>query len=301
MKSNISYFNISSKNPEKALDEYYIFDERSKDIDKYIKNTKEIKNFLITISTLIDKKENEKIIDKYFKSLMENISKYSNCSEFSCFVNACDNVLNSVKNDMGLLKQIAKRYFNKRILNETVPEEWIQALIDNNSSRKKGKAGERKLMDILKTHNYEQVNRWDAFDSNSKCVAKFSKTFSMIEVRKKFKILMGTKKQNKMMDLLIKNDGKIFICEAKHLNSSGGGQDKQISELIEIIKLREKNTRVSYIGFLDGNYSNIVISDDNCSGKLAVQKDEIADALVQNDNSYLVNTAGFNALFSDLR
>jgi hypothetical protein len=35
-------------------------------------------------------------------------------------------------------------------------------------------------------------------------------------------------------------------------------------------------------------------------GKLAVQKDEIADALSQNDNSYLVNTAGFNALFSDL-
>ncbi len=301
MKSNIHYFNLSSKNQEKLLDEYYIFDERNADIDKYIKNTKEIKRILITIELLFDKEEKPEIIDRYFDELMKSVGKYSNCSEFSCFVNACDNVIKSVKQNKSLLKQIVKRYFKKRILNEAVPEEWVQALLDNNSSRKKGKAGEKKLIDILEEYGYKQAEEWGEFERKTKCVAKFSKTFSMKKVRQKYGILIDTKKQNKMMDLIIKSRDRIFICEAKHINSSGGGQDKQISELIEIIKLKERNQLVNYIAFLDGNYSNTVMGDDDCSGKLAVQKEEIADALARNDNSYFVNTAGFNAMFSDLR
>ena len=111
----------------------------------------------------------------------------------------------------------------------------------------------------------------------------------MKKVRQKYGILIDTKKQNKMMDLIIKSRDRLFICEAKHINSSGGGQDKQISELIEIIKLKERNQLVNYIAFLDGNYSNTVMGNNDCSGKLAVQKEEIGDALAGNDTSAFVN------------
>ena len=91
-----------------------------------------------------------------------------------------------------------------------------------------------------------------------------------------------------------------FLVEAKHLNTSGGGQDKQISELIEIIGLKDKSKDVSFISFLDGNYSNVFISDARHSEKTKTQRKEIKKYLKKNPQSYWVNTAGFDALFSDL-
>ena len=67
----------------------------------------------------------------------------------------------------------------------------------------------------------------------------------------------------------------IFLCEAKHLNTSGGGQDKQISELIEIMSLAENSKNIFYISFLDGTYSNILLGDIDGGDKLKTQRKEI--------------------------
>ena len=91
IQNNLHYFDTSKNNPEKLLDDFYVFDEKHIELDKYAKNTKEIKNILITIRTLQDKKEKSTVIDKYFLELSKAIGKFSNCSEFACFVNACDN------------------------------------------------------------------------------------------------------------------------------------------------------------------------------------------------------------------
>jgi len=84
------------------------------------------------------------------------------------------------------------------------------------------------------------------------------------------------------------------------LNTSGGEQDKQISELIEVISLKEKN-EASYISFLDGNYSNILIGKIGNGDKIATQCKEINKNLKKNPNNYWVNTAGFVNLVKDLR
>ncbi len=110
---------------------------------------------------------------------------------------------------------------------------------------------------------------------------------------------MATKKQNKKLDLIIKTNGRIFLCEAKHLNTSGGGQDKQIAELIEIISLREHNKNISYIAFLDGSYSSILLSDKDGGDKLITQRKEIKKYLLHNPNNFWANTAGFRALFKE--
>lgn len=300
-KNNLYYFKLSQQKQEGILDNFYIFDERHHGLNKYIKSTKEIKNILITIKTLQNKKENKKIIEKYFIELSKKLNKFSNCSEFSCFINACDSILKSAKNNLALLKIITQKYFNKRILNESVPEQWIQAIIDSNSSRKKGYCGENKLLHILSTNNFREVKNWDEFLANKKTVAKFSKIFNTKDVRKKLNIKLSTKKQNKKLDLLIKSGKKIFLCEAKHLNTSGGGQDKQISELIEIINLKEKNKNIFYIAFLDGSYSNILLNDNIGSGKVNIQREEIKKYLLQNPNNFWVNTAGFKYLISHIK
>jgi hypothetical protein len=300
IQTNQHYFKISQENPEKSLDDFYIFDKKNPDLQKYIKNTKEIKHILITIKTLQDKKENLKTINKYYNELQKALGKFSNCSEFICFANACDNALEFVKKDIDLLKEITKRYFQQRILNEIAPKEWIQAILDSKATARKGKCGETKLLSILGKMDFAEVKSWENFLEESKCVAQFSKIFNIKNISKKLNIKIKTKKQGKKLDLIIKFHKKIFLIEAKHLNTSGGGQDKQISELIEIIGLKEKNQNVSYISFLDGNHSNFFISDVKHSEKIKTQRKEIKKYLKKNPQNYWVNTAGFNALFSDL-
>jgi len=299
IQNNLHYFRISQQNSEKILDSFYIFDEKHTKLQKYISNTKEIKNILITIRTLQKKNEDKKVIAKYFSELSKTLGKFSNCSEFACFINACDSFLDLAKKDIVLLEKIAQRYFSKRILNEAVPEEWIQAILDSNSGRKKGKSGEKKLLHILAKYGFQEVKTWEDFSNKRKCVAKFSKIFSVKNVRRNLSIKLATKKQNKKLDLIVKVNEKIFLCEAKHLNTSGGGQDKQIAELIEIISLKEQNRNISYIAFLDGSYSNILLSDRNGGDKLITQRKEIKKYLLHNPNNFWVNTIGFETLFKN--
>ena len=300
MQNNHHYFKISQQNPEKLLDEFYIFDNKHPDLKKYISNTKEIKNILITLKVLEEKNEKSKIIEKYYFELQNILNDFSNCSEFICFVNACDNILDSVKNDIGLLKKITKKYFDKRILNEVVPAEWIQAILDSKAPTRKGKCGEIKLLSLLRRVNINEVYTWDNFLSQKECTVQFSKSFNLKNIRKNLNVRIKTKKQNKKLDLIIKINDKIFLVEAKHLNTSGGEQDKQISELIEILSLKEKNKNIFYIVFLDGNYSNILLKNEKCGDKLKTQRKEIQKYLKSNPNNYWLNTSGFVSLFSDL-
>ncbi len=301
IQNNLYYFKISQQNPEKILDSFYIFDEKHPQLQKYISNTKEIKNILITIRTLQKKNENKKVIAKYFSELSKTLGKFSNCSEFTCFINACDSFLDFAKKDIILLEKIAQRYFEKRILNEVVPEEWIQAILDSNAPAKKGHCGEKKLLHILAKYGFQKVKSWEDFFNKQKCVAKFSKIFSVKNVRRNLGIRLATKKQNKKLDLIIKINDKIFLCEAKHLNTSGGGQDKQIAELIEIISLKEQDKNIFYVVFLDGSYSNILLSDKDGGDKLATQRKEIKKYLLHNSQNFWVNTAGFETLFKKLK
>ena len=104
-QDNLRYFEISQQNPEKTLDNFYIFDKKHPQLREYITNTKEIKNILITIRTLQEKNENKKIVRRYFLELANALGKFSNCSEFACFINACDNFLGSAKENILLLEK----------------------------------------------------------------------------------------------------------------------------------------------------------------------------------------------------
>jgi len=101
------------------------------------------------------------------------------------------------------------------------------------------------------------------------------------------------------LDLIIKCDNKIFLLEAKHLNTGGGGQDKQISELIELLTLKENRKNIFYISFLDGNYSNTLLGKKGTGDKINEQRAQINKFLQENKSNYWLNTTGFVSLFKD--
>lgn len=304
MKNNLHYFEISKQYQEPHLDKFYFVIEKDPELMDYISAVKEIKEVLITIKRLKEAKENKNILEKYYKKLFNVFNgKFSNCSELGCFVNACDTTRDMVQKDYLIFKEITDLFISKREVDDKVPVNWIQAILDSNSSRKKGELGERKIIHLLKNKGYKKVNSWESFKKYKKCVARFSNdVFSTENVREKLAIKMATKKQDKSLDLLIKNNEKIFLLEAKHLNVGGGEQDKQISELIEILSLKKERNNIFYISFFDGTYSNVLLGEISKRAKRKIkQRNEIEKFLKKNSQNFWTNTAGFIALFDDLK
>jgi len=58
---------------------------------------------------------------------------------------------------------------------------------------------------------------------------------------------------------------------------------------------------VSYISFLDGKYSNILLGGNGQGGKINTQRKEIERFLNNHPANFWLNTAGFERLVSDLR
>lgn len=91
--------------------------------------------------------------------------------------------------------------------------------------------------------------------------------------------------------LRLRLNGRLSVIEHKHMKEGGGGQDKQIGELIDFI--RQNDPQVSYISFLDGVYFNELAVADQSERKSRAQLNQIRQALRANRYNYFVNTAGF--------
>jgi Holliday junction resolvase len=110
-------------------------------------------------------------------------------------------------------------------------------------------------------------------------------------------------RQNKMPDVVFKSNKDIYIVEHKHMKEGGGGQDKQVSEVVDFINYSEAHASVPvhYITFVDGLYFNLFARSTNKNGKLAIQIANIRKNLSKNQTNYFVNTAGFRKLLKHIR
>ena len=135
--NNIKLLEYCVMRPETFLDANYMFVEKDNGLNKYVNKTKSIKHKLIAIKETINKNKSKSVVNQLLDELQKELGNYANYSEFGAFVNACDSKIEEVYNDKILLKEITLLYLKKRDLNDIVPSEWIQALIDKGSSRKK--------------------------------------------------------------------------------------------------------------------------------------------------------------------
>ncbi|PIP29403.1 hypothetical protein COX27_01660 [Candidatus Kuenenbacteria bacterium CG23_combo_of_CG06-09_8_20_14_all_36_9] len=313
MNTNLEYLIYAIKNPEKAIDTDYSFLKASDDIEKYVKVTKEIKEILITVKQLKKEKADKETLESFYKKLQNVLSKYSNCSEFVCFFKAFGSNLKYVSSDLFLLKKVTEHYLRYRNITELTPREWIQALIDNNSSRKKGHVGERKVIQELVNVGFELVNNLADLQNKKMAVAQITKKeFSLKKIKKELGIKMKGIRQEKVQDVIFKIGQEYYVLEAKNINDEGGAQNSSISELIFLIGIKEKNKHIHFISFMDGKTVNNLLDENllnkqgnlkeirKTENKIEVQRKEIVKNLKNHPNNYFLNTASLKKFLQDL-
>ncbi len=306
LHTNQHYFNISIQNPEQ-LDLRYAHLDWDKDLDQYVQTTKQIKELLATIKQL---RAHGRNADEFYDELYNMvIKKTASKNELNCFVNACDCSTSVLKtewadNNKQLFVDVIDLYLQHRDFTDLTPKEWIQALIDKGASRADGNVGENKLAEIAQNAGFVLVRDWDEFFANRTAVAVFKKgMFDRRHILEKLDIDLQFNAQDKMLDIILKNGDTYVFVEAKHMKECGGSQDKQIKELIDIIRTDTNDNKVKYVAFLDGFYSNLLLKDIrnpiNKNAKTPNQQRDINNALANNRNSYWLNTTGFKEFVQD--
>jgi len=315
LRKNIEYWNESLTHPEKFLDDYYIFDDIIVNDQNLIEKIKQLRFLIITYCkmTEIDENVTSKILDKIYNIIVsiENIQY----TEFVAFWKNLDlsySIFKDFKNSpesINILRDILEKYCEKRfeLYNSLgYSNITVQALYDAGASRKKGMAGINKLEDLIKSRFEDVVH---AEDWNSLEIAniayflpdsKDEKLFKEFCEIYKIQFEFGKTHQGKEPDMVLKVNQDFFIIEAKHINESGGAQDKQIVEVIDFIKNSESSNKIHYLSFMDGLYFNKFSQENITNNKINNQKRNIEEALKNNENNFFVNTYGFKILLNDL-
>ncbi len=312
LKENKYYWEVSLKNPEPAVDNYYIFDQVIVSDEKLIQKIERLRELIISYCVMIEKDEKSasKILDEIYK-IITSTDKIQ-YTEFIAFWKASDmsySVFKKLPNQKQkfILKELLQKYCERRRKlydNLGYSNVTVQALYDSGASRKKGASGIIKLIDLMQKGKIPHIKNLSALmrvslgyflpDKGDKSLFK--------EFCNKFKIeyKFGKDHQGKEPDMVLKLNDHFFIIEAKHIKESGGAQDKQIVETIEFIRYSEKDDNIHYLSFMDGVYFNNFIWVKNNNSKVGRQKRAIEKYLDENKKSFFVNTAGLITLLIDL-
>ncbi len=297
MKDNLKYLEYSCNNPEK-LDERYM-NLKKNDLNNYVEFTNKIK------SLLNDIRKDKFVDEKKFTILLNLITdSYGSKNEFNCFINACDSTIGTIKNNPETLKQIVELFFIYRNGKISADPVHIQSLIDKGSQRALGIIGQQKIVEIAQNFGFEYTNDPDIFIKNKNSVSYYKK-----ELKEKIIPEIDFGSQNKDLDIILKSSDKYFFIESKHIKECGGAQDKQIKELIGLIKTKmPKNTFI--VSFLDGVFSNEILNseifnvfenkDKIIKNKIEQQQLEILDNLHKNKSAFWLNSAGLVEFLRDL-
>jgi hypothetical protein len=302
MKTNREYL-LESINMVEKLDEKYMSLQLNPDLENYLEKTRQIKNVL----TQLKDNYNDANLLEQLVALINHHCGGKN--EFTSFINACDSSISSASRNLESLSKIVEFYHQYREFSEEASRIYIQAMLDKGSQRSLGSAGENKIIEIAEEYGFIHVYGIRDFTRNDYAVAKYSKSLKRDLIPD---VNFGS--QNKDLDIILKAGNKVFFIEAKHLKDGGGAQDKQIKELLGLIKndLSEYNNDYYIVAYMDGVYSNTLLDitepyfsnpelySEEKQTKLITQKYELLMALNRNSNSLWLNTGSLRSLLEDL-
>ena len=310
MIDNIEIFKISMKNKEPYLDEYYIkkneliITDNNKKQNNLMKANLKILDNITAYEIAVESKNSEmqNTILKNMISILETTS--INFSEFVSYWSVKDITYSLYKRK--LKTESLKIEFLKDIIPEFIKDRHLlykrhgysfstlQVVKDSKAHKENSDLANKKITKLLEEYKFSHFKSKDikGFKLKDKILFK--------EILDRYKINFKWSKnhQNKQTDFLFKIGGKIFIMEHKHIKESGGGQNKQMTEIIDFISY--KDDQVSYVSFLDGIYFNILSDKNTKKGKPVEQRETIIDNLNNNKQNYFVNTHGFIKMIKNL-
>lgn len=319
---NIKLLEFSLENPEPIIDEFYlkngnlIIAENPKELTDLMKQNL---NLLESISAYNFAKKNKnqvtakKAIETIFKIIKSKNINYSEFVSFWPVVDISYSVFSKMNDDekMKILKIIIEKYIELRHnLYSTYgyTPTTLQVGKDAKAHKESGSLGVNKVSKILDSFGFNKANSETVEDftkGDEKYIEtdkKGKKLFKELLIHYKIKFSWSAEKEEKMPDLLIRYRDNIFIVEHKHMKEGGGGQNKQINEIISLIGFSESDKKIHFISFLDGTYFNLFTDNKHLTkGKISKQINGIRDSLKINKQNYFVNTAGFKELFKTLK
>lgn len=319
--TNIDLFNYSKEHPTPIIDSYYrkgrlvITDDARKKNPLMLGNAELLE--LISVFSYFKKDgrlESDPEIATIISKVIEILDNTEgiNYSSFSQFFM----VYNSAYSEYCELPYLQKRQFvyqmlclyseerHSMYLSHGYSDIVLQVLSDNYSHKRNSKATIVKIEDALRNQGVVRKNEFrNGFKESGnyyflpdkgdkKLYERFKKEFSLEAKALK-------QEQNKLPDMVITLGDSLFVVEAKMMKGSGGGQDKQLVEVINFIRYAEKNPKIHYLVYFDGSYSNLLF-DEHRSPKLEVQYQDIVRCLTANPQNFFVNHAGFEKLLSEI-
>lgn len=249
-----------------------------------------------------DTSHNKDIIDK-----LDECLKFSgmNFCPFSQYLMVHDVTYDMYLNKLSLEEKeyIIKCYIEDRhqmYLNRNYSNIIFQVLTDNYSHKRKSSLGVEKLKKICNNFNISRITDKDSIDNDIYFIlpdAGDKKLFDLIIDKNHINFDFRKEHQGKMPDALIKINNSFLIIEHKILKESGGGQDKQVTEIINFVGHGERG--VYYISFMDGILFND-LKDPRETNKLYRDKENIKNNLKQFPFNYFVNEYGFLKLLNHI-
>ena len=315
--TNIELFKFSGAHPEPIIDPYY-----NRDKVVITPTIEETNNLITKNSRLLElisvfgyfQEQGKGRDDEEMRNLISEIVEILvstdgiNLSPFSQFFM----VYNSSHNSFTTYTKEAQREFVYEMLQLYIKERHsmylshgytssiLQVVCDNYSHKRNSKTTIVKICDMLAAHGFKHYEGLDLLGN-----ARFyllpdkgdKKLF--LQFKKQHKVVMESaqNEQNKLPDMLFNLNGEYYIVEMKSMKGSGGGQDKQLTEVINFIRYAEADPKIHYVTYLDGEYSNLLHSGTT-QPKIRCQYDDAMNCLKTHPGNYFLNTAGFEKFLS---
>lgn len=320
MIDNIKVFEISIEKREPYIDRNYvkkseaiITNDRRK-LNQLMEANIEIIESISAYKIALESK-NIKMQNTILKKIVDALATSGiNFSEFTSYWAVKDVSYSIYKKT--LKTNSLKKEFLKNIIPEFIKDRHslyrahgysfstLQAVNDSKAHKSNGSSGNIKISKLFKMYGLSHFNSNDIskFNRQDKIFIYLDKANKRLfeKILEQYKINFDWSKnhEGKQTDFLFKINHNIFIMEHKHMKESGGGQDKQMSEIINFISYEDHN--VHYISFLDGVYFNVLADRGIKSGKPFEQRKSIVRNLTNNKQNYFVNTSGFVELIRSL-
>lgn len=322
MRDNRELFDYSLEHPEALLDEFYIQERGliithpTEDPNKLMRDNREVLENISAYRIAVNQHNHEMKV-----AILETIQQLMktpgmNFTEFVSFWPILDVSYSlyaslSDAEQREFLEAVIQKYLEMRhdlYLGHGYSLTALQVTKDSKAHKSSSQLGNSKIAELLTAKGYARLLdlSLEAFNSKDK-VFFFSDSdgrtlFQEIISAYQIEFVWSKGKQNKMPDILFKSGHDVYIVEHKHMKEVGGGQNKQVAEVIDFIGFSEEvpQHRIHYVTFMDGRYFHLFTRVSERDGKIVAQIRNIRNNLQTYPDNYFVNTAGFRELLDQI-